>query len=94
MAQQKKKVAKLMQIWNQTPEEKEEKKDKCRKKDKMSLNDAILNVLKNYVKSSRGILFEGDGYSQEWEKEAKKRGLSNNKTTPETPKRLYLMTSA
>jgi glutamine synthetase len=28
------------------------------------------------------VLFEGDGYSEEWEKEAKKRGLSNVKTTP------------
>jgi glutamine synthetase len=29
-----------------------------------------------------GILFEGDGYSEEWEIEAVKRGLSNSKTTP------------
>lgn len=27
-------------------------------------------------------MFEGDGYSDAWEKEAKKRGLSNVKTTP------------
>ncbi len=31
-------------------------------------------------------MFEGNGYSAEWEKEAKKRGLSNNKTTPEALK--------
>ena len=31
---------------------------------------------------SKSILFEGDGYSAEWEKEAKKRGLPNVKTTP------------
>ena len=31
-------------------------------------------------------MFEGDGYSDAWEKEAKKRGLSNHKTTPEALK--------
>ena len=30
----------------------------------------------------RSIRFEGDGYSDAWEKEAKKRGLNNVKTTP------------
>lgn len=59
-------------------------------------DEAIFNVLREYIKSSRNILFEGNGYGQEWEKEAKKRGLSNNKTTPEalkvkiTPKVLAL----
>lgn len=43
---------------------------------------AILKVLGHYITKSKKILFEGDGYSIEWEKEAKKRGLSNNKTTP------------
>ena len=32
-------------------------------------------------------MFEGDGYSEDWVKEAKKRGLSNLKTTPEALKR-------
>ena len=48
--------------------------------------EAIFNVLREYIKQSKNILFEGNGYSQEWEKEAKKRGLSNNKTTPEALK--------
>ncbi|MCH8332049.1 MAG: glutamine synthetase type III, partial [Bacteroidetes bacterium] len=43
---------------------------------------AILHVLRNYITESKHILFEGDGYSKEWAKEAKKRGLSNIKTTP------------
>ncbi|MGB1451514.1 MAG: glutamine synthetase type III, partial [Marinirhabdus sp.] len=34
------------------------------------------------VKDSKRIRFEGDGYGKAWEKEAKKRTLSNNKTTP------------
>ena len=49
-------------------------------------DEAIFNVLREYIKSSKKILFEGNGYSKEWEIEAKKRGLSNNKTTPEALK--------
>jgi len=44
---------------------------------------AILHTLKSYIKQSRNILFEGDNYSESWEKEAAKRGLGNYKTTPE-----------
>lgn len=43
---------------------------------------AIMRVLRQYISDSKKILFEGDGYSDAWEKEAKKRGLSNVKTTP------------
>ena len=49
-------------------------------------DEAIFNVLREYIKSSKKVLFEGNGYGEEWEKEAKKRGLSNNKTTPEALK--------
>ncbi len=49
-------------------------------------DEAIFNVLREYIKTSKHILFEGDGYSDAWEKEAKKRGLSNHKTTPEALK--------
>ena len=42
----------------------------------------IINVLRRYIKESRHILFEGNGYSQEWVAEAAKRGLSNITTTP------------
>ncbi len=45
-------------------------------------DEAVFNVLREYIKSSKNVLFEGNGYSEEWAKEAKKRGLSNNKTTP------------
>jgi glutamine synthetase len=51
------------------------------KKD-LKKDEAIFNVLREYIKSTKNILFEGDGYSDAWEKEAKKRGLSNHKTTP------------
>ncbi len=43
---------------------------------------AILRVIRQYITDSKKVLFEGDGYSEAWEKEAKKRGLSNVKTTP------------
>jgi glutamine synthetase len=49
-------------------------------------DEAVFNVLREYIKKSKNILFEGNGYSDAWEKEAKKRGLSNNKTTPEALK--------
>ena len=49
-------------------------------------DEAIFNVLREYIKQSKNILFEGDGYSEEWAKEAKKRGLNNLKTTPEALK--------
>jgi len=44
---------------------------------------AILHVLRNYIKDSKKIRFEGDNYSEEWAAEAARRGLSNFKTTPE-----------
>ncbi len=44
---------------------------------------AIVDVLRKYIKESKKIRFEGDGYSDEWAKEAQKRGLSNLKSTPE-----------
>ena len=49
----------------------------------MKKEDAIFRVLRAYVKSSKAIRFEGDGYSKAWEEEAACRGLSNHKTTPE-----------
>jgi glutamine synthetase len=45
-------------------------------------DEAIFQVLVDCIKKSRKILFEGNGYSDEWKQEAKKRGLSNFNTTP------------
>jgi glutamine synthetase len=53
---------------------------------KMKKDDAIFNVLREYIKSCKKIRFEGDGYSDEWVVEAEKRGLNNFKTTPEALK--------
>ena len=43
---------------------------------------AIMQIIQKYIVASKATLFEGDGYSEEWEKEAAKRGLPNVKTTP------------
>jgi len=52
----------------------------------MKKDDAIFNVLRELIKGSKKIRFEGDGYGEEWLKEATKRGLNNFKTTPEALK--------
>ena len=43
---------------------------------------ALMTVIKRYIKESKAIRFEGNGYSDEWAQEAEKRGLKNIKTTP------------
>jgi glutamine synthetase len=43
---------------------------------------AIMQIIQKYIVESKSVLFEGDGYSPEWEKEAERRGLPNVKTTP------------
>ncbi|MBL0153228.1 MAG: glutamine synthetase III [Chitinophagaceae bacterium] len=43
---------------------------------------AIMHTIRQYIIDSEKVLFEGDGYSDAWEKEAEKRGLPNVKTTP------------
>ncbi len=48
----------------------------------MKRDEAILSILAKYLKASKNILFEGNNYSAEWQAEAKKRGLSNNASTP------------
>ncbi len=41
----------------------------------------LTKVLSAIVKENRQVLFEGNGYSEEWHAEAARRGLPNNKTT-------------
>jgi glutamine synthetase len=43
---------------------------------------AIMHTIREYIVASEKVLFEGDGYSEAWQKEAEKRGLPNVKTTP------------
>ncbi len=46
-------------------------------------DEAILMVLKKYIRKMKPILFEGNNYSQEWKEEAARRGLANHANTPE-----------
>ncbi|MGD2278874.1 MAG: glutamine synthetase III, partial [Candidatus Omnitrophota bacterium] len=46
-------------------------------------NESLQAVLQDIVKKHKRILFNGDNYTDEWHKEAKKRGLPDLKTTPE-----------
>ena len=57
---------------------------------KVRKNEALIQVIRKYIKESKKIRFEGNNYSDDWVKEAAKRGLSNFPTTPEA---LLAMTS-
>jgi len=43
---------------------------------------AIMHIIQKYIVDSKKVLFEGDGYSEEWHHEAERRGLPNVRTTP------------
>ena len=45
-------------------------------------DEAIFSILKRYIKESKAIRFEGDGYGDAWKEEAAKRGLTNEPSTP------------
>ncbi len=49
--------------------------------DGIKKDEAIFQVIKNYIKASKNILFDGNGYGEEWAKEAEIRGLTNVKST-------------
>ncbi|NKI33042.1 glutamine synthetase III [Croceivirga thetidis] len=59
-------------------------------KKNLKKDEAVFNVLREYIKNSKRIRFDGDGYSFEWQEEARRRKLSNNKNTPEA---LQVLTS-
>lgn len=48
-----------------------------------SSDDALATVILKWYGNAQRVVFNGDGYSQEWVKEAEKRGLGNMRTTPE-----------
>lgn len=49
---------------------------------------AILEVIRETIKETKAIRFEGNNYSEEWVNEAEKRGLLNLKKTPEAIRQL------
>jgi glutamine synthetase len=48
-----------------------------------SLEKAVTSVVKDVWAANKQVVFDGDGYSEAWHKEAEKRGLANLKTTPD-----------
>lgn len=46
-------------------------------------DDAIFQILRQYITESKPIRFEGDNYSDEWVREAENRGLSNVSDVPQ-----------
>lgn len=50
---------------------------------KVPQQEALVSVLKRYLQESQPVIFNGDGYTGEWEAEAQKRGLPNLRNTPE-----------
>ncbi len=51
-----------------------------------SKESAVLEIAKEFIAESKNIRFEGNGYSQEWKVEAKKRGLFELLNTPDSLK--------
>jgi len=62
--------------------------DELEKVGKKNLNKAVQKLLQEIIKQHKRVIFNGDNYTEEWVKEAKKRGLPNFKTTPEALKAL------
>mgnify|MGYP001205429437 FL=1 len=56
--------------------------EKIKARDTKNINQAVLEVLKDEITYIKPVLFNGDNYSKEWEAEAGRRGLPNEKTTP------------
>ena len=49
--------------------------------DELSSGKDLIDIIKEYFKTSKRVIFGGDGYSKAWETEASNRGLPNRKTT-------------
>src|SRR3984885_8566182 len=56
---------------------------RARLKGSTTLEKAITAIVKESWAENKRVVFGGDGYSDEWHKEAEKRGLANLKTTPD-----------
>ena len=57
-------------------------------KDSKDIVSDVMMIAKENILAHKRIVFGGDGYSKEWEEEAKRRGLANLKTTPDAVARL------
>ncbi len=57
--------------------------EKATKGDPKKLNDAVAKLLQSIITDHKAVIFNGNGYSEAWHKEAEKRGLPNYKNTIE-----------
>jgi glutamine synthetase len=48
-----------------------------------TLEKAVAKVVKESWVANKQVVFDGDNYSEEWHKEAERRGLANLRTTPD-----------
>ncbi len=55
-------------------------------KAKKDFNKSLQALLQAVIKKHKRVIFNGDNYTEEWHKEAERRGLPNKKTTPEALK--------
>jgi glutamine synthetase len=62
--------------------------EKIKAKNLSNINQAVFEVLRDEITNIKPVLFNGDNYSKEWEVEAGRRGLPNEKTTPSALKAL------
>ena len=53
------------------------------KSGKKDFNKAVQKTLQEIIKKHKRVIYNGDNYTEEWLREAKKRGLPNLVTTPE-----------
>ena len=49
----------------------------------LSRDNAVMKVIRHFMRESKDILFEGNGYSKEWEAESQRRGLRAVKNVPD-----------
>ena len=68
--------------------------DELEKFSKESFNEELQKLLQKIIKSHKKIIFNGNNYSDDWRKEAERRGLLNLKTTTEALKVLLLEENA
>jgi glutamine synthetase len=60
-----------------------DKLESALKRSGATLEKAVTSVVKEVWSANKQIVFDGDGYSEAWHKEAEQRGLANLRTTPE-----------
>ena len=53
------------------------------------MEEAVHELIKRAIRKHKKVLFNGNGYTEEWVEEAKRRGLYNLVSTPEALKNLF-----